>query len=49
MTMKMKSASVVAIGVCAGHGIAASQPVAEKPDWKVGDRWQFQQTTMSGE
>ena len=47
--MKMKRAWVVAIGLCAGHGIAASQPVAEKPDWKVGDRWEFRQTTTPGD
>jgi len=30
--------------------VALSQPVAEKPDWKVGDHWNFQETTTpSGE
>jgi hypothetical protein len=28
--------------------VALGQPVAERPDWKVGDHWVYQQTTTIG-
>lgn len=39
---------VAALSVGA-HGIAASQPVAETPKLRVGDSWEFRQTTTPGD
>ncbi len=34
--------------MCISTRVALGQPVAEKPDWKVGDHWEYQQTTTVG-
>jgi len=36
------------IGMCISTRVAFGQPIAEKPDWKVGDHWEYQQTTKIG-
>ena len=45
MNLQRKSVALAFIGVFIYPGVALAQPVAEKPDWKVGDYWEFRQAT----
>jgi hypothetical protein len=48
MNPRTKLALLALVGTCISTRVAIGQPVAEKPDWKVGDHWEYQQTTTVG-
>jgi hypothetical protein len=43
--MNLKCLAVASVGLLAWSGIAGSQSTANKPDWKVGDSWEFRSVT----
>src|ERR1700682_2977993 len=49
MNLHRKLTLLAFVGGCICTGIALGQPVAEKPDWKVGDHWEFRATTTPGD
>lgn len=44
MNLRRNTELLTFTGVCICSGLAFGQPVAEKPDWKIGDHWEFQRT-----